>query len=228
MLRDAAGRSLADLAQDWTSLREKAKTPAFGAGRLQRRDILFEQSRRLRRSVDAFDSIVPIGACGDPFGRGIAAAGASFTLACDHRVVFGADAARFLETLEQQLKDPEKLVTVGDKAMTANFPERRQRVQGLMLRLGRELPGRWAALPACTRPRRPMVRLIPSQGADRARHRRCRPLRILASRFTCMTRSAAGATRAEVLETLGVARDDGRRTGGHVCLRCTDRARSIR
>ena len=58
---------------------------------------------------NAFDSIIPIGASAILSVAAARPQGAFFTLACDHRVVFGADAARFLETLERQLKDPGEL-----------------------------------------------------------------------------------------------------------------------
>jgi len=42
---------------------------------------------------------------------------AGFTLVCDHRVVFGADAAHFLETLSGYLSNPESMATeANDKA----------------------------------------------------------------------------------------------------------------
>jgi pyruvate dehydrogenase E2 component (dihydrolipoamide acetyltransferase) len=56
--------------------------------------------------VYAFDSIVPVGASAILSVAASRLQGTLCTLACDHRVVFGADAARFLETLAQQLKDP--------------------------------------------------------------------------------------------------------------------------
>ena len=60
--------------------------------------------------VRAFHSIVPIGASAIlSVAALLGPQGALCTLACDHRVVFGADAARFLEILAQQLKDPAKL-----------------------------------------------------------------------------------------------------------------------
>lgn len=109
VLRDAAGRPLDALAQDWASLREKVKSrrlvPSDYSGAS-----FYLSDLGVFSIVEAFDSIIPQGAAAI---LSIAAArpqGASCTLACDHRVVFGADAARFLETLRQQLKDPDKLL----------------------------------------------------------------------------------------------------------------------
>jgi pyruvate dehydrogenase E2 component (dihydrolipoamide acetyltransferase) len=109
VLRDAAGRSLAALAQDWNSLRDKVKSrrlmPADYSGAT-----FYLSDLGVFSVVYAFDSIIPLGA------SAILSIAASrqqrtfFTLTCDHRVVFGADAARFLETLGQQLQDPGKLL----------------------------------------------------------------------------------------------------------------------
>lgn len=109
VLRDAAGRSLAELANDWSGLREKVKSrrlaPADYSGAT-----FYLSDLGVFSVVDAFDSIVPIGASAILSVAASRPQGASFTLACDHRVVFGADAARFLETLRDQLKEPGKLL----------------------------------------------------------------------------------------------------------------------
>ena len=108
VLRDAAGRSLADLAADWTKLREKVKSrrlvPADYSGAT-----FYLSDLGVFPVVYAFDSIIPVGASAILSIAAAGPQGAFFTLACDHRVVFGADAARFLETLERLLKDPSAL-----------------------------------------------------------------------------------------------------------------------
>ena len=112
VLRDAAGRSLADLNDAWAKLREQATTrrlaPADYSGAT-----FYISNLGVHSIVREFDSIVPIGACAILSIAASGPDGASFTLTCDHRVVFGADAARFLETIEEYLKDPEKLFTEG-------------------------------------------------------------------------------------------------------------------
>jgi pyruvate dehydrogenase E2 component (dihydrolipoamide acetyltransferase) len=109
VLRDVAGRSMAELAQDWNSLREKVKsrrlTPAEYSGAT-----FYLSDLGVFSVVYAFDSIIPPGAAAILSVAAARPQGAFFTLACDHRVVFGADAARFLETLQQNLKDPGKLL----------------------------------------------------------------------------------------------------------------------
>ena len=109
VLRDAAGRSLGDLNDAWAKLREQAKNrrlaPADYSGAT-----FYISDLGVHAVVHDFDSIVPIGACAILSVAASGPQGAFVTLTCDHRVVFGADAARFLETLEQYLKDPEKLL----------------------------------------------------------------------------------------------------------------------
>lgn len=110
VLRDAAGRSLAALAQDWSALRDKVKSrrlvPADYSGAT-----FYLSDLGVFSVVETFDSIIPIGASAILSVAASRSHGASCTLACDHRVVFGADAARFLETLSAQLSDPNKLLT---------------------------------------------------------------------------------------------------------------------
>ncbi|HUZ31510.1 MAG TPA: dihydrolipoamide acetyltransferase family protein [Xanthobacteraceae bacterium] len=109
VLRDAAGRSLAALAQDWSSLREKVKSrrlvPADYSGAT-----FYLSDLGVFSVVETFDSIIPVGASAILSVAASRPHGASCTLACDHRVVFGADAARFFETLRQRLSDPGKLL----------------------------------------------------------------------------------------------------------------------
>lgn len=108
VLRDAAVRPLADLAADWARMREQARTrrlaPAHYSGAT-----FYLSDLGVFPVVCAFDSIIPPGASAILSVAASKAQGAFCTLACDHRVVFGADAARFLATLEELLKDSEKL-----------------------------------------------------------------------------------------------------------------------
>ena len=109
VLRDAAGRSLAELAQDWANLREKVKSrrlaPADYSGAT-----FYLSNLGASSVVHSFDSIVPVGASAILSVAASRRQGAFCTLACDHRVVFGGDAARFLDTLAQRFKDPSSLL----------------------------------------------------------------------------------------------------------------------
>jgi pyruvate dehydrogenase E2 component (dihydrolipoamide acetyltransferase) len=108
VLRDAAGRSMEALAHDWANLHQKVKVrrllPADYSGATFYLSNLGSSS-----VVYAFDSIIPVGASAILSVAASRPEGAFCTLACDHRVVFGTDAARFLETLGHQLNDPAKL-----------------------------------------------------------------------------------------------------------------------
>jgi pyruvate dehydrogenase E2 component (dihydrolipoamide acetyltransferase) len=108
VLRDVARRPFGELAQDWSGLREKVKSrrlvPADFTGAT-----FYLSDLGVFPVVEAFDSIVPPAAGAILSVAAARPQGAHCTLACDHRVVFGADAARFLETLRQQLSNPGKL-----------------------------------------------------------------------------------------------------------------------
>jgi AhpD family alkylhydroperoxidase len=89
--------------------------------------------------------------------------------------------------------------------MTANYPERRQEVQGLMIRLGRELAGPMGGFAS-------LHKAATAKGALDTKTKELIALGIAVAvrcdsciAFHMHDVLAAGATRAEVLETLGVA-----------------------
>jgi len=89
--------------------------------------------------------------------------------------------------------------------MTANYPERRHELQGLMVRLGRELPGPMSGFAG-------LHKAATTKGALDTRTKELIALGIAVAvrcdsciSFHVHDALAAGATRAEVLETLGVA-----------------------
>ena len=108
VVRDVAARSLADLATDWTKLRERARarrlTPVDYSGAT-----FYLSDLGVFPVVYAFDSIIPAGASAILSVATSKAQGAFCTVSCDHRVLFGADAARFLTTLEEFLTNPGRL-----------------------------------------------------------------------------------------------------------------------
>jgi len=110
VLRDVSGRSLEELAGEWKELREKV-----ASRRLEQRDYtgatFYLSNLGTFSRVARFDAIVPLGSAAI-LALGAEQEGfAEFTLSCDHRVVYGADAARFLETLAGYLEKPEKATT---------------------------------------------------------------------------------------------------------------------
>ena len=107
VLRDVAARPLAELTADWKVLLGKVK-----ARRLSFADYrgatFYLSNLGMFDVVEAFDAVVPAGACAILAVAANRAGGAHVTLSCDHRVVFGADAARFLQTLGELLAAPAK------------------------------------------------------------------------------------------------------------------------
>jgi pyruvate dehydrogenase E2 component (dihydrolipoyllysine-residue acetyltransferase) len=109
VLRDAAERPLDELAEDWRILKDKIKRQ-----RLTQQDYegatFYLSNLGVFSVVHSFDALVPLGAAA------ILAIGAEhyghclFTLSCDHRVLSGADSARFLTTLHERLQQPEELL----------------------------------------------------------------------------------------------------------------------
>ncbi len=110
VLRDAARRPLAELAKEWSLLRDKVKSR-----RLTPQDYrgasFYLSDLGIFPVVRSFDSIIPVGASAILSVAAAQKEGATFTLSCDHRVVFGADGARFLTALSDWLSNPDKLVS---------------------------------------------------------------------------------------------------------------------
>jgi pyruvate dehydrogenase E2 component (dihydrolipoamide acetyltransferase) len=104
VLRDVAGRSPLALLGDWRVLIEKARTrrlaPAEYSGAT-----FYLSDLGLFPSVYSFDSIIPQGAAALLSVAAAQGEKALCTLNCDHRVVFGGDAARFLQTLERRITE---------------------------------------------------------------------------------------------------------------------------
>lgn len=103
VLRDVVERPLDELAEDWRILKDKIKRQ-----RLEQEDYtgatFYLSNLGVFPVVYGFDALVPLGAAA------ILAIGAEhegqclLTLSCDHRVVSGADSARFLTTLDEVLQ----------------------------------------------------------------------------------------------------------------------------
>ena len=109
VLRNVGGRTLAELAEDWTTLKEKATSRRLTQDEYTGATFYLSNLGVFPR-VTRFDAIVPRDASAI-LAVGAAHEGAAeFTLSCDHRVVYGADAARFLETLGEFLDDPVSLL----------------------------------------------------------------------------------------------------------------------
>ena len=108
VLRDVALRPLSELAKDWDVLREKVKTRRL-ATQDYRGATFYLSDLGVFPVVRSFDSIIPLGAAAILSVAAAMEDAAAFTLSCDHRIIFGADAARFLTGLSEWLSNPGRL-----------------------------------------------------------------------------------------------------------------------
>lgn len=103
-------RPLDELAEDWRELKGKLEkrrmTPADYTGAT-----FYLSNLGTFPDIERFDAIVPLGAAAILAVAAPSADGLTrLTLSCDHRVVAGADAARFLTTLKEHLADVDSLM----------------------------------------------------------------------------------------------------------------------
>jgi pyruvate dehydrogenase E2 component (dihydrolipoamide acetyltransferase) len=114
VIRDVAQRPLTDLATDWRNLREKALSRRLSAQDYQGATFYLSNLGTFS-VVYSFDAVLPQGAAAILCVAAADGDRTSFTLGCDHRVLAGADAARFLQTLAEFLAKP-KLITETSQA----------------------------------------------------------------------------------------------------------------
>lgn len=105
VVRDVAGRPFPRLAEDWRALKQKIRhhraLPEDFRGAT-----FYLSNLGMFPGVVHFDAVVPPGAAAILAVAAPGDNGTLLTLTCDHRVVFGADAARFLATLAERLGRP--------------------------------------------------------------------------------------------------------------------------
>ncbi len=105
VLRDAAQRTIDELAEDWRDLKDRVKN--HRARPEEYRGATFYLSNLGTVSdVFSFDAIVPLGAAAILAVAADTEQGTLLTISCDHRLLAGADAAKFLQSLGQRLCDP--------------------------------------------------------------------------------------------------------------------------
>ncbi len=109
VLRDAGGKSLADLQSAWKDLLSQTKSARLGPKDYSGATF-YLSNLGVYPVVRQFDAVVPLGASAILAVAAMDSDGsAECTLTCDHRVVFGADAAHFLTHLASQLATPDSL-----------------------------------------------------------------------------------------------------------------------
>jgi pyruvate dehydrogenase E2 component (dihydrolipoamide acetyltransferase) len=109
VLRDVAVRPLSELAADWRGIQEKVVSRRLSAQDYQGATFYLSNLGTFP-VVDSFDAVLPLGAAAILCVAASHGERASFTLGCDHRVLAGADAARFLQALAEWLASPQKLI----------------------------------------------------------------------------------------------------------------------
>ena len=116
VLRDVTRRPLNELSNDWNILKKKATGKQAGQY-LKPKDYrgatFYLSNLGMFPTVSNFDAVVPIGAAAIMAVAASHDGVAEFTLNCDHRVVYGADAARFLDTFANLIGDAGSTRLVG-------------------------------------------------------------------------------------------------------------------
>ena len=108
VLRDVAVRSTDQLADDWRKMYDRASNRRPKAPDYQGATFYISDLGSFP-VVHSCDAVLPLGAAAILCVGSARGELASFTLRCDQRVVAGADAARFLQSLALLLADPIKL-----------------------------------------------------------------------------------------------------------------------
>ncbi|MEO6800700.1 MAG: 2-oxo acid dehydrogenase subunit E2 [Rhodanobacter sp.] len=108
VLRDVGERALAELVGDWHTLRDKVKHRRLAPQEYQG-GTFYVSNLGMFPAVHDFDAILPLGAAAILCVGAESDGQASFTLSCDHRVVSGADGARFLQELGKRLSEVDAL-----------------------------------------------------------------------------------------------------------------------
>jgi pyruvate dehydrogenase E2 component (dihydrolipoamide acetyltransferase) len=108
VIRNVAGRPLTELAADWHDVHEKAVSRRLSPQDYQGATF-YLSNLGMFSIVHSFDAVLPLGAAAILCVAAADGERTSFTLSCDHRVLAGAEAARFLQTLAEYLADPSRL-----------------------------------------------------------------------------------------------------------------------
>src|ERR1035437_66872 len=110
VLRDVAQRPLSALAADWSALRDKVNSRRL-TPQDYRGATFYLANLGTFPVVHRFDAVLPLGAAAILCVAAAQESSSSVTIVCDHRVVSGADGARFLQTLSELLADPSSLAS---------------------------------------------------------------------------------------------------------------------
>jgi pyruvate dehydrogenase E2 component (dihydrolipoamide acetyltransferase) len=115
VLRDVAARPLSELATDWNALHEKTLKHRLSLHDYQGATF-YLSNLGVFSVVHSFDAVLPQGAAAILCVASADGDRTSCTLECDHRILAGADAARFLQTLAEWIANPRRLIEPGQPA----------------------------------------------------------------------------------------------------------------
>ncbi|HDK38637.1 MAG TPA: 2-oxo acid dehydrogenase subunit E2, partial [Thiolapillus brandeum] len=105
VIEDAARRPTGELAEDWRILKTKLAKQQLIPDDYEGATI-YLSNLGMFDVVESFEAIVPLGATAILSVGAEKKGFASFVLSCDHRVVYGAEAARFMQTFKQLINKP--------------------------------------------------------------------------------------------------------------------------
>lgn len=108
VLRDMSQRPMQELVDNWRQLKRKIKSTGLQPQEYQGATI-YLSNLGMFEGISRFDAIVPVGACAILAVAASQNGLAELTLSVDHRVVYGAEAARFMQTLKSLLHDADNL-----------------------------------------------------------------------------------------------------------------------
>ena len=131
---DADEKSLGEIARETHTLAERVRARHDHAAGARRRHVHGVEPRHVRRAElhrdhqPAAGGILSVGARRAARGRARRAGGRAhtmtLTLACDHRILYGAEAAQFLARIRELLETPSALTLVSVPISGAAAPER--------------------------------------------------------------------------------------------------------
>lgn len=117
VLRDASNRSLSDLNASWTDLVERARIKRLKPEEYSNPTFVISNMGML--GVAYFDAIPSPGTSAILAIATTGPQGMPVTITADHRIVNGADAARFLNTFKERVEHPEAWISGGSPSPSA-------------------------------------------------------------------------------------------------------------
>jgi dihydrolipoamide dehydrogenase len=115
VLRDVNNRELSDLGGSWKDLVDRARQRRLTPAEYEHPTFMLSNLGMF--GIEQFDAVPVPGASGILAVGAASEDGVMLTLSCDHRVVNGADAARYMQDLKQTIEVPESWLDTGVSAI---------------------------------------------------------------------------------------------------------------